>query len=257
MVAALALSSVVGLSLGLVGGGGSIITVPILVYVARLPVTQAVALSLAIVGATSAVGAAAQGRDGNVHLKAAAVFGATGMIGALAGARLTPLVPPPVLLALLSFLMIAVGLRMARGKSEAGEPPVVECHFGKCGLAGVGLGVLTGFLGVGGGFLIVPALLRFAHLPMRQAVGTSLLIIAVNSASGFVGHLGELQGSAALAAAFIAVAVAGMFAGMGLARRMQPAGLKSAFGWLSLAVAAFLLVMNAGPLWRLAMGAGS
>lgn len=251
VIVALVLSAAIGLSLGLVGGGGSIITVPILVYVAGLPVPRAVALSLAIVGATSAVGAVLQARAGHVHLKAAAVFGVTGMAGALGGARLTPLVPAPLLMGLLALLMIAVGLRMARGQDEAEVPQHAECRFWKCGLAGLGLGVLTGFLGVGGGFLIVPALLRFAKLSMRQAVGTSLLIIAANSASGFLAHLGELQGTLALGAAFIAVAIAGMFGGLALARRMRPSRLKVAFGRLSLAVAAFLLVMNAGPLWRL------
>ncbi|MFN3653358.1 MAG: sulfite exporter TauE/SafE family protein [Armatimonadota bacterium] len=251
VIVALVLSAAIGLSLGLVGGGGSIITVPILVYVAGLPVPRAVALSLAIVGATSAVGAVLQAREGQVHLKAAAVFAVTGMVGALGGARLTPLVPAPLLMGLFALLMIAVGLRMVRGQDEAEMPARAECRLWKCGLAGLGLGVLTGFLGVGGGFLIVPALLRFAKLSMRQAVATSLLIIAANSASGFLVHLGELQGTLALGAAFIAVAIAGMLGGLALARRTRPAGLKVAFGRLSLAVAAFLLVMNAGPLWRL------
>lgn len=251
LIAALALSGAIGLSLGLVGGGGSIITVPVLVYVAGLPLPQAVALSLAIVGATAAVGSAVQVRQGAAHLKAAAVFGGTGMMGAVGGAKLTPLVPGPVLMAVFAALMIAVGLRMVRGTDEADEPEHAECHFWKCGLVGLVLGILTGFLGVGGGFLIVPALLRFAKLPMRQAVGTSLLIIAANSASGFLAHLGEMRGALGLAAAFIAVAVAGMFGGLRLARRMQPAGLKVAFGGLSLAVAVYLIVMNAGPLMEL------
>ena len=248
---ALVLSAGIGLSLGLVGGGGSIITVPLLVYVAGLPVPQAVALSLAIVGATAAVGSVVQVRQGNAHLKAAAVFSIAGMLGAVGGARLTALVPGPVLMMLFAALMIAVGLRMARGKDEAEEVKHAECNFWKCGLAGLGLGVLTGFLGVGGGFLIVPALLRFAKLPMRQAVGTSLLIIAANSLSGFLAHFGDVQGTLGLAAAFIAVAVTGMFGGFALAQRMQPRGLKAAFGGLSLAVAVFLIVMNAGPLWKL------
>ncbi len=251
VIVALVLSAAIGLSLGLVGGGGSIITVPILVYVAGLPVPQAVALSLAIVGATSAVGAVIQARAGHVHLKAAAVFGATGMLGAMGGARLTPLVPAPLLMGLFALLMIAVGVGMARGKDEPVVPPHAECNFWKCGLAGLGVGVLTGFLGVGGGFLIVPALLHFAKLSTRQAIGTSLLIIAANSASGFLAHLGEFHGTFALGAAFIAVAIAGLFGGLAMARRMRPAGLKVAFGRLSLAVAAFLLAMNAVPLWRL------
>ncbi len=251
VIAALVLSAAIGLSLGLVGGGGSIITVPILVYVAGLSVPQSVALSLAIVGATAAVGSTVQIREGNVHLQAAAVFGVTGMVGAAGGARLTPLVPGPVLMVLFAALLVAVGLRMLRGQDEPDEPLRAECHVLKCALVGLMLGGLTGFLGVGGGFLIVPVLLRFAKLPTRQAVGTSLLIIAANSASGFLEHLTEMQGLLGVAAAFIGVAVGGMFAGLTLARRMQPAGLKMVFGGMSLAVAACLIAMNAGPLWRL------
>lgn len=233
VIAALVLTAAVGLSLGLVGGGGSIIAVPILVYVAGLPAPQAVALSLGIIGATAAVGSVVQIRQGSVHLKAAAVFGVTGMLGAVGGAKLTPLVPGPALMVLFAALMIAVGVRMLSGKAEADEPKHAECRLSRCGLAGLGLGV------------------RFAKLPVRQAVGTSLLIIAANSASGFLAHLGEIRGTLGLAAAFIGMAVAGMFGGFVLSRRMQPAGLKVAFGGLSLAVAAFLIAMNAVPLWRL------
>ena len=247
-IVAVLLSGAVGLSLGLVGGGGSVITLPILVYLAGLPVEQAVPLSLAIVGVTAAVGLGVQMRQGQVHLNAAAVFGLAGMLGAVGGAQLTLLVPGPVLMMLFAAVMIAVGIRMVRQNDQADEPERAECHFWKCALAGLAVGVLTGFLGVGGGFLIVPALLRFAKLPMRQAVGTSLLIIAANSAAGFLGHLGEVQGVLGLMAAFIAVAVIGLFAGMALARRMRPSALKRAFGGLSLAVAAYLIVMNARPL---------
>jgi uncharacterized membrane protein YfcA len=247
VLVAVLLSSGIGLSLGLVGGGGSIITVPVLVYVAGVPVKEAVGLSLAIVGATAAVGAALQVRQGNAHLKAAAVFGATGMLGAPCGARLTPLVPGPVLMVLFALLMVAVGLRLIHGRSEAEGSPAGACSLSKCGLAGLAVGVLTGFLGVGGGFVIVPALLRFARLPMRRAAGTSLLVIAANAASGFAAHLGELQGGLGLAIALTGAALAGLAGGIALARRMQPAGLRVTFGGVALAVAVFLIVMNIGP----------
>jgi uncharacterized membrane protein YfcA len=246
--AALVLSAGIGLSLGLVGGGGSIITVPVLVYVAGIPVKEAVALSLAIVGATAAVGAVTKAREGRVDPRAAALFGITGMVGAVLGAQLTPLVPPAVLLVLFALLMVAVGVRMIRGQSEAEAPERAECHVGKCGLAGLGVGVLTGFLGVGGGFLIVPALLRFARMPMHRAVGTSLAVIAANAASGFAAHRGELGGGLELAAAFTAAAVAGVLFGSTLGRRMKASELKTAFGGVALAVAAYLLAVNIGPL---------
>jgi uncharacterized membrane protein YfcA len=145
-------------------------------------------------------------------------------------------------------LMVAVGLRMLRGRAAPEPPDRTECHLGKCVLSGLGLGVLTGFLGVGGGFLIVPALLRFARMPMHRAVGTSLAIIALNSASGFMAHLGELSGGLGMAAAFSVVAVVGVLGGTMLGRRLHPAGLKAAFGGLALAVASYLIVMNVAPL---------
>lgn len=252
--AAVGMTVLVGASLGLVGGGGSILTMPLLVYVAGLPVPQAVALSLAIVGVTAAVGGAAHLPAGSAHSRAALVFGVTGAVGAVLGAQLTPLVPAPVLLMLFAGLMLVVGARMLRAAGPVEESRRTECCFRKCAAAGLGLGVLTGFLGVGGGFLVVPALLRFAKMPMRQAVGTSLLIIAANSASGFAAHLPDVGRSMGLALAFTAAAVAGMYGGLVLGRRMAPAGLKQAFGGLSLAVAAFLVVKNIGPLLALVRG---
>lgn len=248
MVAALVLSAAIGLSLGLVGGGGSIVTVPILVYVAGLAPREAVALSLPIVGATAAVGGLLQYRAGNADLKAAGVFALTGMVGALLGAPLTRLFPGPVLLLLFAALMLGVGLRMLRSRGDAEPEPTAECQPLRCGLAGLGVGVLTGFLGVGGGFLIVPALLRYARTPMKKAVGASLIIIAANSASGFLAHLGEIGRHGPLAAAFTLSALVGLAGGTALGRRMHPKRLKTAFAGLALVVAAYLVVMNVGPL---------
>jgi uncharacterized membrane protein YfcA len=245
--AALFLSAGIGLSLGLVGGGGSIVTVPLLVYVAGLAPREAVALSLPIVGATAAAGAALQFRAGNVDLKPALVFAVTGMAGALLGAPLTRLFPGPVLMLLFAALMIAVGVRMLKSRGEAELEAPGRCEPVRCGAAGLGVGVLTGFLGVGGGFLIVPALLRFARLPMRRAVGTSLLIIAANSAAGFAAHFGELGRHGPIALAFTASALIGLVGGTVLGRRMQPQGLKAVFAGLALVVAGYLVVVNAGP----------
>lgn len=251
--AAVILSGGIGLSLGLIGGGGSIITVPVLVYVAGLPVPEAVALSLAVVGTTAAVGAFFQARGGNVHPKAAVIYGATGMIGAALGARMTPLVPAPVLMALFAALMVWVGLRMMRGENGEDLPEHAECVTAKCAVAGLVIGVLTGFLGVGGGFLLVPALQRFAKMPMQLGVGTSLAIIAANSFAGFFAHVGDVRSGVGFGLAFTAAALAGLFAGMGMGKRMKPQGLKRIFGGLSLAIAAYLIAMNFRPLWALMM----
>jgi uncharacterized membrane protein YfcA len=246
--AAILLSGGIGFSLGLVGGGGSMITVPMLVYVAGIPVKEAVGLSLAIVGATAAVGAVFKARQGEVDGRAALLFGVTGMLGAALGARLTRLVPSTLLLLLFALLMVVVGLRMLRSQSEAEEPKRAECSPRKCALAGLGVGVLTGFLGVGGGFLIVPALLRWARMPMRRAAGTSLVIIAANAAAGFMAHASEMSAGMDLAAAFTGMAVVGVWAGTVVSRRMHPARLRMAFGGLALAVAAYLMVMNVSAL---------
>lgn len=254
VIAALALSALIGLSLGLVGGGGSIVTVPILVYVAGLTPREAVALSLPIVGTTAAVGGVLQYRAGNADLKTALVFALTGMVGALLGAPLTRLFPGPVLLLLFAALMVAVGLRMLRGRAEPEPAETGACHPLRCGAAGLGLGVLTGFLGVGGGFLIVPALLRFAKTPMRKAVGTSLLIIAANSASGFVAHLADVGRYGPLAAVFTLSALAGLAGGTALGRRLHPRGLKTAFAGLALGVATYLILMNLAPVMGLIRG---
>ncbi len=253
VVAALLLSGLVGFSLGLVGGGGSILTVPILVYVAGLPAKEAVALSLAIVGATAAVGAVVQYRAGDADLRIAGLFGGTGMLGAFLGAPLTRLVPAHVLMLIFAALMVLVGVRMLaqRGAETAPEEtmsrPRAAQQALRCGVAGLGVGILTGFLGVGGGFLIVPALLRFARIPMRKAVGTSLVVIALNSAAGYLAHRGEAVHAGPMALVFTVAAVGGLAGGLVAGRRMRPAGLRAAFGALALAVAAFLVLMNIRP----------
>lgn len=252
---ALALCSLIGLSLGLVGGGGSTITLPVLVYVAGLTPHQAVAVSLAIVGGTSLVGAVAQVRQRNVDLRAGLLFAVAGMVGALAGAPLTRLAPGPVLMTIFAALMLGVGARMLQTRQEVEPPPGQQCRPVVCAAAGLGVGVLTGFLGMGGGFLIVPALLRFGRLPMRQAAGTSLVVIAANSAAGLAGHAGQVLAGGWLTAAFTGMAVAGLFGGLALARRMHPTGLKSAFAGLAIAVGAWLLVVNFRPLLGLIEGA--
>lgn len=251
MAAAFVLSGGIGLSLGLVGGGGSIVTVPILVYVAGLAPREAVALSLPVVGTTAAVGALLEYRAGNMDLRAAGVFSLTGMVGAILGAPLTRLLPDPALMLLFAALMVAVGARMLSGRSETEAEALGACDPLRCGIVGLGVGLLTGFLGVGGGFLLVPTLVRFARLPMRKAVGTSLLIIAANSASGFGAHLAAIGPNGPLAAAFTASALLGMVVGTVIGRRMRPATLRSAFAGLALLVAAYLLVMNARPMLAL------
>jgi uncharacterized membrane protein YfcA len=240
---ALALSSLIGVSLGLLGGGGSILALPVLVYVAGLDVHAAIGASLAIVGATALVGGLVHARHGRADVRAAALFGAAGMLGAPLGAQATPLVPGRVLLLLFAALMLAVASFMLRGRAPA-RPGRPGPHRAAIPLAGFGVGLLTGFLGVGGGFLIVPALLLLADIPIHRAVGSSLLVIAANSAAGVVGHLRLGRMPLGLTAALTAAAILGALVGVRLGAGLDPARLRRFFAVFVLLVGVALLVRN-------------
>lgn len=240
---ALTLAAAIGLSLGMMGGGGAIITVPVLVYAAQVPPAEAVGMSLAVVGVTSLAGALVKARQQLIHTRAAFWFAGAGSLAALAGAQLTPLVSPPVLLSLFALLMVIVAVAMLRRRDEALQP-LPECRPWRCGLAGIGAGVLTGFLGVGGGFLLVPAMVVFARLPLKTAVGTSLAVIAVNSFAGLAGHWRHTHFDWELTGAVLAAALLGMAVGLPLAARMPVRQLSRAFAWFVLAVAGFVIAKN-------------
>lgn len=242
LAVALALAVLIGLSLGLLGSGGSIITLPVLVYVAGVPAHRAVGMSLVIVGGTSALGGLLNLRRGSFDWRAAGFFAASGMAGAFLGARFTHLVSAPVLLLVFGGLMLVVGMRMLRnGEVKAGAH---ECRPVRCLAAGVAVGVLTGFLGVGGGFLIVPALVLAAGLDMKPAIGTSLAIIAVNCFGGLVGQLRYASFDWLLTAGFLAAAMAGMLAGNTLMGRLSGGALRRAFACCVVALGGVLVVLN-------------
>lgn len=242
---ALVLSGIIGVSLGLLGGGGSILAVPVLVYVAGVDAKEAVAMSLAIVGATSLVASLLHRHHGRLDTKTAALFGGAGMAGAFFGAKLTPLVSSAMLLLSFATVMLMVATLMLfynRHDSTAGKH-----HAGRWTRTlpvGVGVGVLTGFLGVGGGFLIVPALVLCAGVSMHMAVGTSLLVITINAAAGFVGHLGTGRVPLALTSALTAAAVAGTFVGAHVSGRIPAHGMRRAFAGFVLVVALMLIAAN-------------
>ena len=233
---ALLLAGLIGVSLGALGSGGSIVTLPILVYVAGVPPKAAVGMSMAIVGGTSFLGCYLHWRHGNFRARPALLFGMTGIPGAYVGSIGTHLVPSSVLMLLFSVLMIAVGARMLAVKPPA-LAPIGECHPYRCIPAGFAVGLVTGFLGVGGGFLIVPALVWFAGLDARKAIGTSLGIIAVNSASGLAGQLRFARWDWNLTGAFLVCALLGMGFGIAIAKRTPERGLRKAFAVAVIAVA--------------------
>jgi uncharacterized membrane protein YfcA len=242
------LAGVIGGLLGLLGSGGSIITLPVLVYLARVPVHTAVGMSLLVVGGTSAVGGSLNAWRGNVRWKAAILFALSGLVGAFYGAKFTRLVPAPVLLLMFGGLMLAVGIRMLRGEEVTGQPK--PCRVWACLGVGTTVGLLTGFLGVGGGFLVLPALIYFAGLEMRTAVGTSLVIITVNSAGGLLGQMRHLQLDWPLTLAFLGAAAVGMAGGNRLGGQVSARSLRRGFAGCVLALGAGLMGWNAWALLR-------
>lgn len=196
---ALLLAVVMGLALGLLGGGGSILAVPILVYAMGFGAKEAVAASLAVVGLTSLFGAAEHWREGHVRLRIALVFGPIAATGAYLGAHLAGFVSGTVQLSLFGVVMLVAAFFMFRndGPGEDGKESSSDGSVGRLLLRfaapGLGVGVLTGLVGVGGGFLIVPALVLLGEISMQVAVGTSLLVIAMNSFAGFTGYLGKVE----------------------------------------------------------------
>lgn len=244
IVTALILAALVGVSLGLLGGGGSILTVPILTYVLGMEPRAAIAASLFIVGATSAVSMIGHARSGRVRWKTGALFGVAGMAGAFAGGLLGGLIPGVVLMILFAAMMIVTATAMIRGRRERGSEaaedgqsrPIVRIL-----IDGLLVGIATGLVGAGGGFLIVPALNLLGGLPMAIAVGTSLLVIAMKSFAGLAGYLLSVQLHWPIIVAFTATAVAGSFAGVALAGRIPERALRKGFGIFVLVVGAFVL----------------
>ena len=162
------------------------------------------------------------------------------MAGAAGGARLTHLVSEQVLMVIFAVLMLVVAVNMLRGGGEE-TAMLAKCKPVRCLLAGLGVGVLTGFIGVGGGFLLMPALVKFARLPLRVATGTSLAVISFNSAAGFVSHFGEAPPRWPLAFVFAGIAAAGVLAGTAFAGRLPVARLRQAFAVMVLATGTFVL----------------
>ena len=249
------ISIIIGLSLGLIGGGGSILAVPILVYLFHINPEQATSYSLFIVGITAMVGSYSHYKLGNLKIKAALVFALPSVLSLLfVRDVILPRIPSIVftvnsfevsknlmIMIVFAFLMIAASISMIRRST----PKEIVIRDGSIRIAAIGLlvGFITGFLGAGGGFLIIPALLFFANLPMKQAIGTSLLIIFINSLIGFGGDV--LKGNEInyeLLLTISAIALIGMFIGTYLSKKIDGAKLKPAFGWFVLVMGIYIII---------------
>jgi uncharacterized membrane protein YfcA len=240
-----------GIMLGIFGSGGSIITTPALLYLLRVEPKSAIAMSLGIIAVTATLAALQHWRRGNVDLRVTVVFGLFGAVGTYAGARLGVITPVTVQLTIFALVMFAAAWRMLRrppaahrsvgaAATEAVERP--DLRIGHIALHGVAVGALAGLVGVGGGFLIVPALVLLSRLPMKQAVGTSLSIVAIQCYAGFAGYLGKVPIDYGLMATFAAVAISGSIIGTRFAHRLSPERLKRAFGVFLVLVATYILV---------------
>lgn len=242
VVAALVLSVLIGVSLGLLGGGGSILTVPILSYVAGMESKAAIASSLFVVAATSSAAVISHARAGHVRWRTGLLFGAAGMVGAYGGGLVAGYIPGRVLMILFGLMMAATAIGMLRkpkgrrGAAARSDLPVVKVL-----IEGVVVGIVTGLVGAGGGFLVVPALVILGGLSMQAAVGTSLLVIAMKSSAGLAGHLGHVDVDWKLTLAVTGAAIAGSFLGGRLAGRIPADALRRGFGLFIIAMAVFVL----------------
>jgi uncharacterized membrane protein YfcA len=242
LIVAFVLILLIGVLLGLIGSGGSILTLPTLVHIAGIQPRSAVPMSLAVVGVTSFLGAVLHARRDQFHRKAALLFATTGVIGAYLGSAGTQLVSSRTLMLAFAGLLLGVGFIMLI-KGDDDLPPGV-CRPIRCLSIGAAVGLLTGFLGVGGGFLIVPALVLFAGLRAKLAIGTSLGIIAVNSASALAGQVRYTDLNWTLTLALTGLAIAGMLLGIRVADRISEKTFRKAFASLLVLVAIMVAVVN-------------
>ncbi len=245
----LALSLLVGLSLGFFGGGGSILTVPLLVYVFGLEPKEAIASSLLIVGIASTGGVLTHARAGRVDLRTVIIFGGAGMAGAYAGGRASAYVHGTLLLLLFASMMLLTATAMWRGRRAAQQREAPhEPAPARLLAQGFAVGSFSVLVGAGGGFLIVPALVLWAGLPMTSAVGSSLAIIVLNTGAGFAGYASHVRVQPELVAAIAVAAVAGSWLGARIALRTSPEKLRRGFAGF-IAVMATMIMVRESEAW--------
>jgi uncharacterized protein len=249
IVTALALGTLIGAALGTLGGGGSILAVPIFVYVLGFDPKNAIAMSLAVVGVTSLAGATAHWRAGHVNVRVGVMFGAVAMVGTYAGTRLAAFLDGASQLAIFAVVMLTAAAFMARNRRREAETVAAPSpRFGTTAVIvaeGLLVGMLTGVVGVGGGFLIVPALVLLG-LSMCDAVGTSLMIIAANCVVGFYGYLGHVTMAWTSMAIVTAGTLPGIWIGTSLHQMVPQRALRRGFATFLIVVAGFILYQNLG-----------
>ncbi len=247
----------IGVSLGLIGGGGSILTVPVLVYILDIDPVLATAYSLFVVGSTSLVGAGTYIKKGLVNYKTALVFAIPSFIAVFLTRKfLVPALPDPLftlgeaiitknigIMVFFALIMLAASYSMIFAKKcvDCNEDDPIVFNFPMIALEGSVVGVITGIVGAGGGFLIIPALVLLAKLPMKMAVGTSLLIIAAKSLIGFLGDLSTQAIDWQLLLIFTGLSIIGIFIGSALSKKINEQVLKTGFGWFVLIMGIYII----------------
>jgi uncharacterized membrane protein YfcA len=247
----------IGVSLGLIGGGGSILTVPVLVYILGVDPVLATAYSLFVVGSTSLVGAGTYMKKGLVNYKTALVFAIPSFIAVFLTRKfLVPALPDPLfsvgeaiitknigIMVFFALIMLAASYSMITAKKcvDCDENEPVVFNFPMIALEGSVVGVITGIVGAGGGFLIIPALVLLAKLPMKMAVGTSLLIIAAKSLIGFLGDLSSQTIDWQMLLIFTSLSIVGIFIGSALSKKINEKILKTGFGWFVLVMGIYII----------------
>lgn len=244
VLVAIALSLLIGLALGLLGGGGSMLTLPILTYALGVDAKAAIASSLLVVGVTSLAALVQPARAGNVEWRTGFVFGAGGVAGAFCGGLLADRFSPRTLLLLFAGMMVATSIAMFRGRRLDGDVPESAAPAPKMALIGFLVGGLTGLVGAGGGFVVVPALALLGALPMKKAVGTSLLVITMNSFAGYLGHARHVAIDAPLTALVATAAVGGALLGGAFAASVRPELLRKGFAGFVLVMALFQIAQE-------------
>ena len=252
MILGFSLAVIIGLSLGLMGGGGSILTVPILVYALDMDPKTAIALSLAIVGITSLVGSVSHMRANNIHLKIAAIFGPIAMAGTFLGAKISVYLTGAMQLIIFAVVMLIASYFMftknKNQKEELDKKQAIEKENLNIPLImaeGIFVGILTGIVGVGGGFMIVPALVLLTKIPMKKAIGTSLLIISFKSFAGFAGYLGQVTIPWTFLIQFSFFTIIGILIGSHLVQYVSSQKLKRSFAVFLVIMGVFILYKNA------------
>ncbi len=238
----LALSIFIGLSLGLLGGGGSILTVPVIHYVIGVETHSAIAASLAVVGTTSLAALIPHARAGRVQWRTGAIFGASAMAGAYAAGRVAKYIPSAILMAAFGIMMFVTAVAMLRKKSSPADAARKQrASLGLILVEGLVVGAVTGLVGAGGGFLVVPALVLLGGLPIAEAIGTSLLVIAMKSFAAFAGSAGDVSLDPKIIASVAVMAVIGSLLGGWVAGKIPASRLQGLFGWFIVVMAVFVL----------------